>query len=407
MNKKLLFLAGLAPLVAAPALVVASCSSSTTTDSTTGMTPEEAQAAKDAMNRAKAYLESKSYFFADKKPSELDLSKTALPALKPSQNFGFSTKYFDKDFKDNDETGEKSIRIQVSRGKIKLADQYAVLKLKSSKDDETEEKLNVDQLLNLDPVNKSTTKKDEKTTVRKATIFVKDYDDKGDKAPKASEIKKFVDNFETERLNLFLKEPSDDKVMAAEDQKVQIGWKSLVKASAANKLTKDNFAVSNVDQTKMGSILAPSITFDLRLKDGDKTSGPVQVNLVGFRLDEGYKDQVQPLLEQAATEYGTLYSPIVDDSKSVSKKASEIKNATDAKEELKKYLLADWNIMGGDLIVPITIDVTIEEVVSANDAEGSLTVKFKFDRKINSGEGTTPASTTKEIKLFGFQLPQQ
>ena len=34
MNKKLLFLAGLAPLVAAPALVVASCSSSTTDGST-------------------------------------------------------------------------------------------------------------------------------------------------------------------------------------------------------------------------------------------------------------------------------------------------------------------------------------------------------------------------------------
>ena len=38
MNKKLLFLAGLAPLVAAPALVVASCSSSTT-DGSTSATP--------------------------------------------------------------------------------------------------------------------------------------------------------------------------------------------------------------------------------------------------------------------------------------------------------------------------------------------------------------------------------
>ena len=406
MNKKLLFLAGLAPLVAAPALVVASCSSSTTTDGTTGMTPEETAAATKAIENAKNYLESKSYFFADKKPSEVDLSKTDLPALKPSQNLGFSTKYFydDKNVTNNDETGEKTIRIEVSRGKAKLSNQSAVLKLKSNKVDETDEKTNVDKLLNLDPV-KGISGKDnnKKTTVRKVTVFVKDYDKNS--APEASKISEFVKNFETERLNLFLKSPSDKKVMAKDEQTVQIGWESLVKKDI-NNLKAENFIVSNVKQTQIGSILAPSITFDLQLQNDakDKTSGIVQVNLVGFRLDEGYKDQVQHLLEQAAAEYGTLYSPIVDDKQSVTKKASEIKNATDAKEELKKYLLADWNVMGGDLIVPITIDVTIEEVVSANDSEGSLTVKFKFDRKINSGEGSTQASTTKEIKLFGFQI---
>ena len=414
MNKKLLFLAGLAPLVAAPALVVASCSSSTTTDGTTGMTPEETAAATKAIENAKNYLESKSYFFADKKPSEVNLSETDLPALKPSQNLGFSTKYFydDKNVTNNDETGEKTIRIEVSRGKAKLSNQSAVLKLKSEAYDETDNQTNIDKLLNLDPVkdenSSSSFAAQGKTTVRKATVFVRDYSDSS-KAPAASKISEFIDASkdvnDKKWKDLFLSTGDDSKV---EFNGVTLGWKSLVKKSTTN-LKPNNFVVSNVDKTKVGSILAPSITFDLQLQNDakDKTSGIVQVNLVGFRLDEGYKDQVQPLLEQAATEYGTLYSPIVDDSKSVSKKASEIKNATDAKEELKKYLLADWNIMGGDLIVPITIDVTIEDVVSANDAEGSLTVKFKFDRKINSGEGSTPASTTKEIKLFGFQLPQE
>ena len=406
MNKKLLFLAGLAPLVAAPALVVASCSSSTTTDSTTGMTPEEAQAAKDAMNRAKAYLESKSYFFADKKPSEVDLSKTDLPALKPSQNFGFSTKYFDKDFKDNDETGEKSIRIQVSRGEIKLADQYAVLKLKSSKADETDAKTNIDELINLDPVKDEASSpfagKDEKTTVRRSTVFVDNYSDTS-KSPEASKISEFIEaskdvTGETWK-KLFFKEDSDEKIVS---NGVTLGWKSLIKKGKKD-LTDVNFIVSNVKQTQVGSILAPSITFDLQLKGDDKTSGIVQVNLVGFRLDEGYKDQVQPLLEQAATEYGTLYSPIIDDKQSTSKKASEIKNAENPVEELQKYLLTDWNIMGGDLVVPISIKVEIAEVMEANDSEGSLKVKFNFTRD----GGTTPASTTKEIKLFGFQLPQQ
>ena len=404
MNKKLLFLAGLAPLVAAPALVVASCSSSTTTDGTTGMTPEEAQAAKDAMNRAKAYLESKSYLFADKKPSELKLEEVELPALKPSQNFGFSTKYFDKDFKDNDETGEKSIRIQVSRGKIKLADQYAVLKLKSTKDDETDDKTKVDELLNLDPV-KGISGKDsnQKTTVRRATIFVKDYDNQ-DQAPKASEIKKFIDNFETERLNLFLKSETEDKVFAKEDPKVQIGWKSLVKPSAAKKLDVKNFIFDNarVRQTKVGSIEAPSITFDLRLQSDDKskTSAPVEVNLVGFRLDADYKNQVGELFKQATTEFGALYNPIIDDNKTKDVLADSV-----TLDNLESYLFADWNKFGGDLIVPIQIEAKAKKIVSSDNTNGSLKVEFEFTR-VGDGADVTPLKDTKEITLFGFKVVQ-
>ena len=402
MNKKLLFLAGLAPLVAAPALVVASCSSSTTTDSTTGITPEEAQAAKDTMNRAKDYLESKSYFFADKKPTELKLEEVELPALKPSQNFGFSTKYFDKDFKDNDETGEKSIRIQVSRGKIKLADQYAVLKLKSTKDDETDDKTKVDELLNLDPV-KGIKDAANKTTVRRATIFVKDYDNQ-DQAPKASEIKKFIDNFETERLNLFLKSETEDKVFAKEDPKVQIGWKSLVKPSAAKKLDVKNFIFDNarVRQTKVGSIEAPSITFDLRLQSDDKskTSAPVEVNLVGFRLDADYKNQVGELFKQATTEFGALYNPIIDDNKTKDVLADSV-----TLDNLENYLFTDWNKFGGDLIVPIQIEAKAKKIVSSDNTNGSLKVEFEFTR-VGDGADVTPLKDTKEITLFGFKVVQ-
>ena len=56
--------------------------------------------------------------------------------------------------------------------------------------------------------------------------------------------------------------------------------------------------------------------------------------------------------------------------------------------------------MGGDLIVPISIKVEIAEIMEANDSEGSLKVKFNFTRD----GGTTEASATKEIKLFGFQI---
>ena len=407
MNKKLLFLAGLAPLVAAPALVVASCSSSTTTDSTTGMTPEETAAATKAIEKAKNYLESKSYFFADKKPSEVDLKQIALPALKPSQNLGFSTKYFydDKNVTNNDETGEKTIRIEVSRGKAKLSNQSAVLKLKSTKDDESDDKTNVDKLLNLDPTYKASSlnKNDatSKTTVRKATVFVKDYDKAT--APEASKITDFVNNFKTEREKLFLKEKSDEKVTKLG---IDLGFKSLVKATttkAGADLTIDNFLFENVRQTKVGSIEAPSITFDLRLQSDDKSkkSAPVEVNLVGFRLDEGYKDKVKDLFNQAITEFGGLYNPIINESKTANVKASSV-----TKDNLTNYLLTDWKDMGGDLIVPIEIESSIVDVVSSNDSEGSLTVKFKFKR-VGQGADKTPIEDEKEIKLFGFQLPQQ
>ena len=407
MNKKLLFLAGLAPLVAAPALVVASCSSSTTTDSTTGMTPEETAAATKAIENAKNYLESKSYFFADKKPTEVDLSETDLPALKPSQNLGFSTRYFDKEVKDDDEKGEKTIRIEVSRGKAKLSNQSAVLKLKSSKADETDTKTKVDDLLNLDPIKNEASSPfagtDQKTTVRKVTVFVKDYNDPS-KAPEASKISEFVESakdFSDKKwTGLFFNQGSDEIVKSKEGN-INLGWKSLVKKDKTD-LSEKNFKLSNVRQTKVGSILAPSITFDLELQNDakDKTSGIVQVNLVGFRLDADYKNQVGELFEQATTEYGTLYSPIVDD-----KKASVVKASTVTKENLKDYLLSDWEKMGADLIVPIEIQSSVVDIISSNDSEGSLKVKFKFER-IGEGASTTPLSVEKEITLFGFQVVQ-
>ena len=409
MNKKLLFLAGLAPLVAAPALVVASCSSSTTTDGSSTPSNDAKEQAKQAAIRAKNYLESKSYMYADKKPSELkDVVISA--ALKPSQNFGFKTEFFKG--ASNDDEGTQEIKIVTTRGELKSEPIIATLKLKSSKDDETDAQTKITDLLNLDQLNNvpegSTFngQSQQNGKIRRTTVFVKDYDNKNNTAPEASKISEFIeaskDVNDKKWKDLFLGSGDDSKVVS---DGVTLGWKSLVKKSTTN-LKPENFVLSNVHQTQIGSILAPSITFDLQLQNDkkDKKSGIVQVNLVGFRLDEGYKNQVQHLLEQAATEYGTLYSPIVDETKSVSKKASEIKNAEKPADELQKYLLTDWNIMGGDLIVPITIDVKIEEVVSANDSEGSLTVKFKFDRKQMEGEGSTSASTTKEIKLFGFQI---
>ena len=402
MNKKLLFLAGLAPLVAAPALVVASCSSSTTDNSK--------QQANEAANRAKTYLESKSYLYADKKPSELK-EIVALAALKRSQNFGFTTQFSNDSANDKEDDGIKSIKIVTKRGDVTSDPVTATLKVKSAKADETDDKTKVDELLNLDKF----TAAPESTfaaapaqpTMRRSTVFVRDYIDK-DKAPKASEISTYIDyvkNNDEKWLDLFLREATSDPVMApAPNNKDQIGWKSLVKKEGKDKIGPKNFEIVDIWQTKVGSILAPSITFNMRLKsdpkEGEevKTSGIVQVNLVGFQLDPAYKEQVKTLFDQATTEFGSLYNPIIDESKTASVKASSV---TDDKA-LVNYLLPEWDVMGGDLIVPIQIKPTITKIVSANDSEGSLKVLFKFERT-GDGAQTTPLSVEKEITLFGFQ----
>ena len=398
MNKKLLFLAGLAPLVAAPALVVASCSSSTTDNNK--------QQANEAANRAKTYLESKSYLYANKKPSELKGVIASLPALKPSQNFGFTTKFSEESI--NDDEGTKTVKIVTQRGDVTSDAVSATLKVKSAKADESDEKTKVDDLLNLDKFTAApgSTFAAAQSTMRRSTVFVRDYTDK-DKAPKASEISTYIDyvkNKDEKWLELFSKEATSDPVTAPSPSTDQVGWKSLVKKGLDNKLNKNNFEIVDIWQTKVGSIEAPSITFNMRLKSDQKegeevkTSGIVQVNLVGFQLDPAYKEQVKTLFDQATTEFGSLYNPIIDESKTANVKASSV---TDDKA-LANYLLPQWDVMGGDLIVPIQIKPTIIKIVSANDSEGSLKVLFKFERT-GDGAQTTPLSVEKEITLFGFQ----
>ena len=397
MNKKLLFLAGLAPLVAAPALVVASCSSSTTDNSK--------QQANEAANRAKTYLESKSYLYADKKPSELK-EIVALAALKPSQNFGFTTQFSNDSANDKEDDGIKSIKIVTKRGDVTSDPVTATLKVKSAKANETDDKTKVNDLLNLDKFTaapESTFAATQQPVMRRSIVFVKDYN-KAESAPKASEISTYIDyvkNNDEKWLDLFLREATSDPVTAPEpNSKDQIGWKSLVKKEGKDKIGPKNFEIVDIWQTKVGSILAPSITFNMRLKsdDGTKTSGIVQVNLVGFQLDPAYKEQVKTLFDQATTEFGSLYNPIIDESKTASVKASSV---TDDKA-LANYLLPEWNVMGGDLVVPIEIKPTITKIVSSNDSEGSLKVLVKFERT-GDGATTTPLSVEKEITLFGFQ----
>ena len=385
MNKKLLFLAGLAPLVAAPALVVASCSSSTSSS----LNEEQA---KEALKKSFDYLQSKIYFFGEKLPSEVKLTETDLPALKPSQNLGFATKYFDKAVTDNDESGTKKIKIQVSKGNVVKEEvfEFKGFLTKQQKDNETNEsKLKIEDYINLDPVSPITSSfagDQTKTAVRKSTVVVKDYKDPS-KAPKASEIENYIKDFDTKKDQLL-----SDQVTSDKDDEFNLYFKSLVKTDG---LKSENFKFSNISKRVVGTINTPVITADVQLVDNGKESGVVKLELVGLMLDDKY--DVNTLINQTLESVGTIYSPFIDDTKSSVKLASEIKSAS----ELENVLLSDWKTIGNDTTVPIEITAEISEIVSANDSEGSLTVKFNFKRTDNSKNQDLG---TKEIKLFGFKL---
>ena len=431
MNKKLLFLAGLAPLVAAPALVVASCSSSTTTDGSTSATPEQNKQAEDALKSAKFYLESKASIYIGKKPSEVEFDSNFAPALQPSRNFGFRTQVIASKSEGNDDAkGTKEVTIKVSKRVLDGKDDQGKDKTKVISKEEkitltgflteaqadaekNNEKIKIADYINLDKIIVSggtSSKADQpqkSETLRKATIYVKDSKD-ASKAPEytAENVKELID-----ALNNSAEKGKDEIIKKYLDVTINsnqidgFGYTSLVKKTG---LTAANFKWTNVRETKNGNILSPTISADLQLVDGDKESGIVKVEIVGFKLAKGYEDKVKPLIDSMVQDFGTLYNPIVDDEKIKTLTPQEVFN--DPSKYLKDtdsgILLPEWNKVGGDIVMPLTMSAEIVEnkVKSFNNADGSITLELKLKRVDGIVEKDT--EFTKELTIFGFKVSQ-
>ena len=429
MNKKLLFLAGLAPLVAAPALVVASCSSSTT-DGSTSVTPEQAKQAEDALKSAKFYLESKASIYIGKKPSELEFDVNFAPALQPSRNFGFRTQVIASKSEGNDDTkGTKEVTIKVSKRVLDGKDDQGKDKTKviskeekvtltgllteaqAQAESQKDAKTKIADYINLDKiiVSDGTSKADQpqkSETLRKATIYVKDSQNEAN-APEytAENVKELID-----ALNNPTGKGNDKIIQKYLDVKTDsnqidgFGYTSLVKKTG---LTAANFKWTNVRETKNGNILSPTISADLQLVDGDKESGIVKVEIVGFKLAKGYEDKVKPLIESMVQDFGTLYNPIVNDEKIKTLTPQEVSD--NASKYLKSgddgILLPEWNNVGGDIVMPLTMSAEIVEnkVKSFNNADGSITLELKLKRV---GGTVETGEFTKELTIFGFKISQ-
>ena len=412
MNKKLLFLAGLAPLVAAPALVVASCSSSTTTDGSTSATPEQNKQAEDALKAAKFYLQFKAPFYSGVLPSEVEFDPNFAPTLQPSRNFGFRTIV-------TGTKGEKTVDIKVSKrvpdgvdsnGKPKTKEISATTTLtlkgfltKEQQENEKTGKTNIADYINLDTISANSKASATNKVLRQATIYVKEVGQSGSPEFTKASVDEFIKGLE--EGNKAVVEKYLDLTAVSADKVDGVGYKTLVKKGDKDALTKDNFKWTNLGLTKNGNIKTPSITGYLQLKDGDKLSGFVKVEFTGFKLLKSYEDEVKPLIESMVQDFGTLYNPIVDDEKIKNLSPEEVFKDPDQylKSTDQGILLNQWDDVGGDLVMPLQMKATIvdNKVKSFSNADGSITLELTLKRV---GGTVETGEFTKELTIYGFKV---
>ena len=420
MNKKLLFLAGLAPLVAAPALVVASCSSSTT-DGSTSATPEQAKQAEDALKAAKFYLQFKAPFYSGALPSEVEFDPNFAPALQPSRNFGFRTIVTGAkgtSDKNDDTKGEKTVDIKVSKrvpdgvdsnGKPKTKEVSATTTLtlkgfltkEQQENEKSNEKTKIDDYINLDTISANSKASATNKVLRQATIYVKEVGKDASQEFTKANVDEFIKGLQEGDKKVV--EKYLDLTAVSADKVDGVGYKTLVKKDG---LTKENFQWTNLGLTKNGNIKTPSITGYLQLKDGDKLSAFVKVEFTGFKLLESYKDEVKPLIDSMVQDFGTLYNPIVDDEKIKNLSPEEVFNnpSNYLKSTDQGILLSQWDDVGGDLVMPLQMKATIVEnkVKSFNNADGSITLELTLKRVGGTVEKDTEFK--KELTIFGFKV---
>ena len=420
MNKKLLFLAGLAPLVAAPALVVASCSSSTT-DGSTSATPEQAKQAEDALKAAKFYLQFKAPFYSGALPSEVEFDPNFAPALQPSRNFGFRTIVTGAkgtSDKNDDTKGEKTVDIKVSKrvpdgvdsnGKPKTKEVSATTTLtlkgfltkEQQENEKSNEKTKIADYINLDTISANSKASATNKVLRQATIYVKEVGKDASQEFTKANVDEFIKGLQEGDKKVV--EKYLDLTAVSADKVDGVGYKTLVKKDG---LTKENFQWTNLGLTKNGNIKTPSITGYLQLKDGDKLSGFVKVEFTGFKLLESYKDEVKPLIDSMVQDFGTLYNPIVDDEKIKNLSPEEVFNnpSNYLKSTDQGILLSQWDDVGGDLVMPLQMKATIVEnkVKSFNNADGSITLELTLKRVGGTVEKDTEFK--KELTIFGFKV---
>ena len=364
-----------------------------------------------AFKATSQFLNDQSYVYADKKPSEFDLTtnKDKLKLLDPSQNFGYKTELITTKKQDDndDENGTKKAKISLTRGKqtkqleITLKG-FATTKQKAKtnrikRQSQATNDLDVNTYFNLET---QTPSGGTSTTLFRSPLKLKDKVD-----VKASEIPNYLTGAK-------LKE-----IIDIENAKTETGsgpFSSLLKTTLPNDVS---LKFSNIKQVIEKGILLPQISADVQLtkqeQDTTKESSVVKVIVSGFTTDDNFL--TTDLLAQAAQAFSTFDSPIKLETTPTqppyratttgynSKKASEIKTLDLLKQEFKTGTTVDnensleYTSSG---LSPIKIKLLELVKDSQNDQNGSLKVRIKLEWK----DKPELESIEREITLFGFTI---
>ena len=413
-------------------------------DANTSASPEVQAAA--ALENAKAYLERQAKYYIGSKPSDFEFSPTndGVFTMLPSTNYGYTTTISGakgQDAKNDDAKGTKTVTIKVEKQIIQSDPKVdaptsptlttssqstdvslsGFLTTAQATNEASETKLKVADYINLDKINGGGVEKpfaDQAAaplTIRKATVYVKDAKD-SEKAPaftsaNIAELTAGLTNKDKSKVEKYLDLTISSDLL---DPASTIGYKSLIK-SDQSPLTKDNFKWSNIKASQNGSIMSPTLSADLQLVDGDKESGIVKVEFVGWKLDDTYQDQLTPLFKGLQKDFGTTYHPIIQDGAHLQKLTAE-QVAKDDKywspftgDQGNGILRPDWDKVGGDFVMPFSFQATIEDHSQFDALAGSITLKIKLTYQpqpgtTKSGEQPQPFAIPIELTVYGFQV---
>ena len=365
-----------------------------------------------AFKATSQFLNDQSYVYADKKPSEFDLTnstnKDKLKLLDSSQNFGYKTELITTKNKDtdDDDNGIKKVKLKLTRGRqtkdleITLKG-FATTKQKTKtnhtkRQTQATNDLDVNTYFNLESETSGSTS----TTLFRSPLRLKDKVN-----IKASEIPNYLTGAK-------LKE-----IIDIETVKTGTGtgpFESLLKASLPNDVS---LKFSNIKQVIEKGILLPQISADVQLtkqeQDAIKESSVVKVIVSGFTTDDNFL--TTDLLAQAAQAFSTFDSPIKLETSSTqppyrttatgynSKKASEITTLDLLKKEFKTGTTVDsdnYLEYTSSGLSPIKIKLLELVKDSQNDQNGSLKVRIKLEWK----DKPELESIEREITLFGFTI---
>ena len=393
-SKKFLLTMGLLPLVVAPVAVVASCSTTATTDAQKAMLNNQIFFSEN-VRFIKGFLPDQKSFLKGIEITQDDGQKKKLKfTLDPRQNYGFKTEIVGEE--DNNDLGTKKVTLKLTRGKEQQTQVIELKDLLTNQDVENEK----DPKLNFEEVFKGVKFNREVATFNSIPVIGPIPDESaGEKWPILF-IKDFLNKSDEE----IVKEYHDSILGSTQKPNLQM-------------------EITNRRQKTVNGIKINEIVADIRLikKEADgsiKKSGIYNANF----YNPNFKNVSNGLrTEEYLKKYGYTFSTFNTPMKELSegqfyseKLASEFEVTDPVQQEAKmKELLTE--LKGYDegtfFFKKMPMYATLKSIGKANDSEGSLEVEFEFKwQPVTDTPTSVPDKPISQepipmnLKLYGFKV---